>query len=102
MSVYSLKFAFCLQSCCDYNRKSKKKEEYKENECRKRKNSGKKLEKNPKAVMFSGFQTKATTLASVRKELYKMIPEAKSVVFSSSRSNQDTLSRWVNFDTAME
>ena len=66
-----------------------------------KKNPAKKLKRNPHAVRFSGFRTKATDLASAKKELYKMIPEAKSVVFLSSRPNQDTLNGWINFETAM-
>ena len=52
-------------------------------------------------MRFSGFGTKATDLASAKKELYKMFPEAKSVVFLSSRPKQDTLNGWINFETAM-
>ena len=66
-----------------------------------KKNGGKKLKKNPKAVRFSGFRTKAADLASAKKELYKMIPEAKSFALLSSRPNQDTLNGWINFETAM-
>ena len=69
--------------------------------CQKKKRS-RKLEKNPKSVRFSGFQTKATVLADAKKELYKFIPEAASVVFLSSRPNQKTMNGWVNFNTAKD